>query len=87
MADITFDETVAPFMLEALGCKTDKQGYITQNGNRIKSISNKPIQTLAWGGVIKGKNGKFIFISNNLTDLIALVKYEKSTAKEMSKKI
>jgi hypothetical protein len=76
--DITFDKSATKFILEALGCKIDKQDYITRNGKRVKSISNEPIKLSEFGGVAKAKNNKWIFVKNDITELIKFVEMQKA---------
>ena len=70
---IIFDKSMSRFILEALGCKIDKQGYITKRGKRVKTISNETIKLSDFGGVVKAKNNRMIYVKNNIFDLIRLV--------------
>jgi len=70
---ITFDKSASRFILEVLGCKIDKQGYITRRGKRVKSISNETIKLSEFGGIVKAKNNRWIYVKNDIFDLIQLV--------------
>ena len=70
---ITFDKSVTRFILEAIGCRIDKQGYITKRGRRVKSISKENIKLSEFGGVVRAKNKKWIFVKDDIFDLIKLV--------------
>ena len=56
--EITFDKSASKFILKALGCKIDKQGYITRRGKRVKTVSNETIKLSEFGGVVKAKKQK-----------------------------
>ncbi len=73
---ITFDKSASRFILEALGCKIDKQGYITKRGKRVRTISNETIKLSEFGGVAKAKNNRWIFVKDNLFDLLQFVKMQ-----------
>ena len=73
---ITFDKGTARFILEALGCKIDKRGYITRRGKRVRTISNELIKLKEFGGVCKAKNNKWIFVKDNIFDMIELMDLE-----------
>ena len=70
---ITFDKSASKFILEALGCKIDKQGYITRRGKRVKTISNETIKVSEFGGVVKAKNNRWIYVKNNIFDIKELI--------------
>ncbi|MEM0201856.1 MAG: hypothetical protein QXR73_01630 [Candidatus Micrarchaeaceae archaeon] len=70
---ITFEKSASKFILEALGCKIDKQGYITRRGKRVKSISNETIKLSQFGGIAKAKNNRWIYVKDDIVDLIQLV--------------
>jgi hypothetical protein len=74
--EITFDKSATKFILEALGCRIDKQGYITRRGKRVKSISDEIIKLSEFGGVAKAKNNKWIFVKNDIFDLIQFVEMQ-----------
>ena len=73
---ITFDKIGSKYILEALECKIDKTGYITRGGKRVKTISDELIKVSEFGGVVKSKANKLIFVKNNVFDMIELMSLE-----------
>ncbi len=70
---IIFDKSASRLILEALGCKINKQGYITRRGKKVKTISNETIKLSEFGGVVKAKNNRWIYVKDDIFDLMQLV--------------
>lgn len=75
---ITFEKNFTGLLLEALGYKKDKQGFIidAKSKERVKSITNEFIKYKEFGGIAKGKDGKNYFIKDNIFDVVHFVQMQ-----------
>ena len=80
---VLFDEGFSKQILIKLGYKIDKEGYITEKGKRILSISNEPILLTEFGGMARIK-GKIFYIKRSFHDLLLL--YEKEDKNDNRKR-
>lgn len=51
---LLFTDRAAPFVLEGLGYRTDAEGYITKNGERVLATDGNEIKLSDLGGIYKG---------------------------------
>ena len=65
---ITFDESVKDFLLDSLGIKTDKEGYLCDEKGRIKTGDGELLFKDEWVGYVEG----YGHVKGDISGLISL---------------
>jgi len=73
MANVTFDESAAEFVIESFGREVDEEGYVVdpQTGERETTPGGEEIKAEEFAGVEKGS---VLFLDGDFTSLVDHVK-------------